>query len=111
MKKILSNLALIDLTKFARETGIDCAGSHVQYDGRFKYNLVKTDGGKLLASVQLHKSSAPTHTKKRGGGSVNPKHYESPLMWLAAFIALSVARQSGHEAAILHRRYRPQFQR
>ena len=62
MKTILANLALIDLTRFCKASGIDCSGSHLKYDGRFRYSLVTTASGKLLASVRFHKSSLPTHS-------------------------------------------------
>ena len=63
MEKILENLALIGLNKFCDENGIDYSGSRVIYDGCFKYTLARYGDGKLLASVQFHKSSVPTYTK------------------------------------------------
>jgi hypothetical protein len=63
MKQILLNLARINLTNFALQNGINCSGSRVVYDGRFKYSLVSISDGKLLASVRFHKSSVPTHNK------------------------------------------------
>jgi hypothetical protein len=67
MKKILDNLALIDLTAFCRAHGIkangaDGSGGRLKYDGRFKYSLVTVSNGKLIASVQFHKHQVPTHT-------------------------------------------------
>ena len=55
------NLALIDLTTFAKQNGINCAGSQVIYNGRFKYSLVTNVNAMLLVSVQFHKTSVPTH--------------------------------------------------
>lgn len=63
MKQILANLALFDLIAFAHQNGINCSGSRLVYNGRFKYSLVTTEGGKLLASVQFHKTSVPTHSR------------------------------------------------
>lgn len=67
MKKILHNLALLDLMRFCEENniptnGYNAEGTHCVKAGRgFTYNLV-SDATKLpIASVTFHKSSVPTH--------------------------------------------------
>ena len=65
MKQILDNLALIDLSNFCAGQRINCSGSRLWYEGRFKYSLVAADGT-LLASVQFHKNQVPTHYKPMG---------------------------------------------
>jgi hypothetical protein len=67
MKQILFNLALIDLNEFCAANGIkangkDGSGSRLKYDGRFKYSLVTVSNGKVIASVQFHKSQVPTYS-------------------------------------------------
>jgi hypothetical protein len=64
MKKIIENLALIHLTRFGLENGIDVSGTHLAKNGRgFKWSLVKSDTGLAILTVTFHKSSTPTYYK------------------------------------------------
>lgn len=62
MKDILRNLALFTLVDYCRENKIGCAGSHLEYVGKFKFQLVSDKSGQPLASVQYSKSTAPIVT-------------------------------------------------
>jgi hypothetical protein len=66
MKQILENLALIHLTNFGKEHGIDISGTYLVKNGRgFKYDLCKTETGVAIITVTFHKSSVPSY-------SINP---------------------------------------
>lgn len=68
MKKILENLALIHLTKFGLENGIDIHGTHLAKNGRgFKYSLCKSETGLAILTISFNKSSVPTY-------SINPNY-------------------------------------
>ena len=59
MKDILRNIALFTLVDYCKENKIDCAGSHLEYAGRYKFRLVSDESGQPLASVQYSKHSCP----------------------------------------------------
>ena len=59
MKDVLRNIALFTLVDYCKENKIDCAGSHLEYAGRFKFRLVNDESGQPLASVQYSKHSCP----------------------------------------------------
>lgn len=62
MKEILENLALIDLTNFCRDNGIDCSDTHLTKNGRgFNYSLVQGIAGRALVTVSFSKNSVPSH--------------------------------------------------
>ena len=62
MKEILENMALIDLTEFCIENGLDCSGSRLAKNGRgFKYSLVRITDGLAIATVSFSKNSVPSH--------------------------------------------------
>jgi len=66
MKEILKNLALIDLTNFCKENGIECFGSHCVKVGRgFTFALQDDDTGINIVFVTFHKNSVPTHMINR----------------------------------------------
>jgi hypothetical protein len=63
MKKILENLALIHLTNFGKEHGIDISGTHLAKNGRgFAWSLCKDETGYAILTVRFHKSSVPTYS-------------------------------------------------
>lgn len=66
MKEILENLALIYLTNFCRENGIDCSGTHLTKNGRgFKYSLSRDKDGWTVVTVTFHKNQIPTYSVNR----------------------------------------------
>lgn len=60
MKKILENLAIINLCQFSKENKIDISGTHCVKNGRgFKWSLVKDDNGKAIITICFNKTSVP----------------------------------------------------
>lgn len=61
MKQIIENLALINLTEFAKRNQIDISGSYVVKNGRgYNYSLINEKTGRAIITVTFHKSSVPT---------------------------------------------------
>ena len=61
MKKILENLALINLNQFGLNNNIDISDTHLAKNGvrGFKYSLVKNRTGKTIITVCFSKSAVP----------------------------------------------------
>jgi predicted nucleotide-binding protein (sugar kinase/HSP70/actin superfamily) len=60
MKKILENLARIEMINFSKEHNIDVSGSHLVKNGRgFNYSLVSDETGEAIITVLFSKNSVP----------------------------------------------------
>lgn len=59
VKDILRNLALFTLVDYCRENKIDCSGSYLEYDGKFKFLLMRDESCQPLVSIQYSKNSRP----------------------------------------------------
>ena len=60
MKDIVKNIALFSLTDYCKENQIDCSGSHLEYAGKFRFNLIKDELMQPIACIQFHKQARPS---------------------------------------------------
>jgi len=60
MKKILENLAIIEMINFSKEQNIDVSGTYLVKNGRgFNYSLIKDETGEAIITVLFSKNSVP----------------------------------------------------
>lgn len=61
MKQVLLNIALFTLTDWCKAHDINISGTHPVKAGRgYRYNLVSSTTGEVVASVAFSKSSRPS---------------------------------------------------